>query len=391
MPSSVLAPLEAAFAVDRHDSTEPLSGEELRERIAGKHGLVCMFGRPHRQCRPRRRRPAESGGHRRRGVRQHRRRGGRGPRHRGHQYAGPRHRRHGRADVGADPVGGLAASARATAPSAAARGGGGRSSSCWGSELRGKQLGVVGAGAHRPRGGGHRPRVRHAAGLRGAPRPGADARGGRRCAGAVARRAAADLRRGVPARAADGRDEAPRGSPDPRPHEALRGARQTRRGAASSTTRPLAWAPRRAGSSPARGLDVFEGEPRVHPGLVGRDNVCLTPPPRQRHPRDPHRDGPARGAQRRRGAAGPAGGHPGRKAVTARGRQVAVHAPASPAPDRSGSAGHYQDVAQTWAQAMSEPGPPTGPGAPARMFAGSMRQGPFEYGPPRRCRDRGTC
>ena len=25
------------------------------------------------------------------------------------------------------------------------------------------------------------------------------------------------------------------------------------------------------------GLDVFEGEPRVHPGLVGRDNVCLTP------------------------------------------------------------------------------------------------------------------
>ena len=25
------------------------------------------------------------------------------------------------------------------------------------------------------------------------------------------------------------------------------------------------------------GLDVFEDEPRVHPGLVGRDNVCLTP------------------------------------------------------------------------------------------------------------------
>ena len=43
MPSSVLAPLEAAFAVDRHDSTEPLSGEELRARVAGKQGLVCMF------------------------------------------------------------------------------------------------------------------------------------------------------------------------------------------------------------------------------------------------------------------------------------------------------------------------------------------------------------
>ena len=43
MPSSVLAPLEAAFTVDRHDSTEPLSGEELRERVGGKHGLVCMF------------------------------------------------------------------------------------------------------------------------------------------------------------------------------------------------------------------------------------------------------------------------------------------------------------------------------------------------------------
>ena len=43
MPSSVLAPLEEACAVDRHDSTDPLPHDVLCGRVAGKRGLVCMF------------------------------------------------------------------------------------------------------------------------------------------------------------------------------------------------------------------------------------------------------------------------------------------------------------------------------------------------------------
>ena len=43
MPSSVLAPLEAVCAVDRHDSTDPLPHDVLCERLSGKQGLICMF------------------------------------------------------------------------------------------------------------------------------------------------------------------------------------------------------------------------------------------------------------------------------------------------------------------------------------------------------------
>ena len=43
MPSSVLAPLEAVCAVDRHDSTDPLPHDALCERLSGKQGLICMF------------------------------------------------------------------------------------------------------------------------------------------------------------------------------------------------------------------------------------------------------------------------------------------------------------------------------------------------------------
>ena len=274
MPSSVLAPLEAAFAVDRHDSTEPLSGEELRGRIAGKHGLVCMFDDRIDDAV---------------------------------LAAGDRLRVVATVAVGFDNIDVAAAAARgivvantpdlvtgATAELTWAlilsvtrrlgegdrtiRGGGWRG---WtfefllGSELRGKQLGVVGAG----RIGRAVAAIAPAFGMRAvfAARPG---------------RAAA------PAEGDDvpvlSLDELLLTSDVVSLHVPLTAetrhlvdrrtlVRMKRSAVLVNTSRggvvddeALAWALDERLIAGA-GLDVFEGEPRVHPGLVGRDNVSLTP------------------------------------------------------------------------------------------------------------------
>ena len=274
MPSSVLAPLEAAFAVDRHDSTEPLSGEELRGRIAGKQGLVCMFDD---------RIDADV------------------------LAAGDRLKVVATVAVGFDNIDVAAAAARgivvantpdlvtgATAELTWAlilsvtrrlgegdrtiRGGGWRG---WtfefllGSELRGKQLGVVGAG----RIGRAVAAIAPAFGMRAvfAARPG---------------------RAPTPAEGADAPvlslDELLLTSDVVSLHVPLTAetrhlvdrrtlVRMKRSAVLVNTSRggvvddeALAWALDERLIAGA-GLDVFEGEPRVHPGLVGRDNVCLTP------------------------------------------------------------------------------------------------------------------
>lgn len=43
MPSAVLAPLYSTCDVDLHDHSHPLSHAELCARLVGKHGLICMF------------------------------------------------------------------------------------------------------------------------------------------------------------------------------------------------------------------------------------------------------------------------------------------------------------------------------------------------------------
>ena len=273
MPSSVLAPLEAAFAVDRHDSTEPLSGEELRERIAGKHGLVCMFD----------------------------------DRIDGAVLAaGDRLKVVATVAVGFDNIDVAAAAARgivvantpdlvtgATAELTWAlilsvtrrlgegdrtiRGGGWRG---WtfefllGSELRGKQLGVVGAG----RIGRAVAAIAPAFGMRAvfAARPG---------------RAAAPGDGAAPVLSLDEllltSDVVSLHVPLTAETRHLMGrrtlVRMKRSAVLVNTSRggvvddeALAWALDERLIAGA-GLDVFEGEPRVHPGLLGRDNVCLTP------------------------------------------------------------------------------------------------------------------
>ena len=272
MPSSVLAPLEAAFAVDRHDSTEPLSGEELRARVAGKQGLVCMFDD---------RIDAAV------------------------LAAGDRLKVVATVAVGFDNIDVAAAAARgivvtntpdlvtgATAELTWAlilsvtrrlgegdrtiRGGGWRG---WtfefllGSELRGKQLGVVGAG----RIGRAVAAIAPAFGMR----PVVAARPGRAAA------EGAD----VPVLSLD---ELLLTSDVVSLHVPLTAetrhlmdrrtlVRMKRSAVLVNTSRggvvddeALAWALDERLIAGA-GLDVFEGEPRVHPGLVGRDNVCLTP------------------------------------------------------------------------------------------------------------------
>ena len=273
MPSSVLAPLEAAFAVDRHDSTEPLSGDALRERIVGKQGLVCMFDD----------RIDESV-----------------------LAAGDRLKVVATVAVGFDNIDVAAAAARgivvtntpdlvtgATAELTWAlilsvsrrlgegdrtiRDGGWRG---WtfefllGSELRGKQLGVVGAG----RIGRAVAAIAPAFGMRAvfAARPG---------------RAAAPGAGDEPVLSLD---ELLLTSDVVSLHVPLTAetrhlmdrrtlVRMKRSAVLVNTSRggvvddeALAWALDERLIAGA-GLDVFEGEPRVHEGLVGRDNVCLTP------------------------------------------------------------------------------------------------------------------
>ncbi len=43
IPSSVLAKLEAAHAVERYDGPSPIPGNELRQRLADKHALICLL------------------------------------------------------------------------------------------------------------------------------------------------------------------------------------------------------------------------------------------------------------------------------------------------------------------------------------------------------------
>ena len=273
MPSSVLAPLEAGFAVDRHDSTVPLSGEELRERLAGKHGLVCMFDDRIDDAI---------------------------------LAAGDRLKVVATVAVGFDNIDVAAAAARgivvtntpdlvtgATAELTWAlilsvtrrlgegdrtiREGGWRG---WtfefllGSELRGKQLGVVGAG----RIGRAVAAIAPAFGMRAvfAARP------GRASPPAVGDAPVLSL------------DELLLTSDVVSLHVPLTAetrhlidrrtlVRMKRSAVLVNTSRggvvddeALAWALDERLIAGA-GLDVFEGEPRVHPGLVGRDNVCLTP------------------------------------------------------------------------------------------------------------------
>ena len=273
MPSSVLAPLEAAFAVDRHDSTAPLSGEELRERLAGKHGLVCMFDDRIDEAV---------------------------------LAAGDGLKVVATVAVGFDNIDVAAAAARgivvtntpdlvtgATAELTWAlilsvtrrlgegdrtiRDGGWRG---WtfefllGSELRGKQLGVVGAG----RIGRAVAAVAPAFGMRPvfAARPG---------------RAPTPAEGDAPVLSLD---ELLLTSDVVSLHVPLSAetrhlidrrtlVRMKRSAVLVNTSRggvvddeALAWALDERLIAGA-GLDVFEGEPRVHPGLVGRDNVCLTP------------------------------------------------------------------------------------------------------------------
>ena len=274
MPSSVMAPLEAACAVDRHDSTEPLSGDALCERVAGKQGLVCMFDDRIDDAV---------------------------------LAAGDRLKVVATVAVGFDNIDVAAAAARgivvtntpdlvtgATAELTWAlilsvtrrlgegdrtiRGGGWRG---WtfefllGSELRGKQLGVVGAG----RIGRAVAAIAPAFGMRPvfAARPG---------------------RAPAPAQGADvpvlSLDELLLTSDVVSLHVPLTAetrhlmdrrtlVRMKRSAVLVNTSRggvvddeALAWALDERLVAGA-GLDVFEGEPRVHPGLVGRDNVCLTP------------------------------------------------------------------------------------------------------------------
>ena len=274
MPSSVLAPLEAVCAVDRHDSTEPLRGEELRERLVGKHGLVCMFDDRIDDAV---------------------------------LAAGDRLKVVATVAVGHDNIDVAAAAARgivvtntpdlvtgATAELTWAlilsvtrrlgegdrtiRGGGWRG---WtfefllGSELRGKQLGVVGAG----RIGRAVAAIAPAFGMR----PVFAARPGR-----------------APTSAAGGDapvlslDELLLTSDVVSLHVPLTAetrhlvdrrtlVRMKRSAVLVNTSRggvvddeALAWALDERLIAGA-GLDVYEGEPRVHPGLLGRDNVCLTP------------------------------------------------------------------------------------------------------------------
>ena len=56
----------------------------------------------------------------------------------------------------------------------------------------------------------------------------------------------------------------------------------------------------RGGQIGYAGLDVYDGEPMVSPGYLGLENVVLLPSSRQRHGRDPRRDGfPGVGRDRR--------------------------------------------------------------------------------------------
>ncbi len=273
MPSSVLAPLEAVCAVDRHDSTDPLPHDALCGRVAGKQGLVCMFD----------------------------------DRIDGAVLAaGDRLRVVSTVAVGFDNIDVAAAAGRgivvtntpdlvtgATAELTWAlilsvtrrlgegdrtiRGGGWRG---WtfdfllGSELGGKRLGVVGAG----RIGRAVAAVAPAFGMRAvfAARPG---------------RAAAPAAGDPPVLSLD---ELLLTSDVVSLHVPLTAetrhlidrrtlVRMKRSAVLVNTSRggvvddgALAWALDERLIAGA-GLDVFEDEPRVHPGLVGRDNVCLTP------------------------------------------------------------------------------------------------------------------
>lgn len=273
LPSSVLAPLEAVCAVDRHDSAEPLPREELCERLPGKQGLLCMFDDRIDQAV---------------------------------LAAGDRLKVVATVAVGFDNIDVAKAAERgivvtntpdivtgATAEMTWAlilsvsrrlgegdrtiRAGGWRG---WtfdfllGSELRGKQLGVVGAG----RIGRAVASVAPAFGMRAVF---AARAGGRPPAGG------ADLPV-LPL------DELLLTSDVVSLHVPLNPAtrhlvnrrtlmRMKRSAVLVNTSRggvvddeALAWALDERLIAGA-GLDVFEGEPRVHPGLVGRDNVCLTP------------------------------------------------------------------------------------------------------------------
>jgi glyoxylate reductase len=46
IPSSVLGRLEAACEVELYDGAAPLTEDELRRRIVGKHGLICVLSDP---------------------------------------------------------------------------------------------------------------------------------------------------------------------------------------------------------------------------------------------------------------------------------------------------------------------------------------------------------
>ena len=273
LPRSVLAPLEAACTVDRHDSADPLPHDGLCERVAGKRGLLCMFDDRIDQAV---------------------------------LAAGDRLKVVATVAVGFDNIDLAAAVARgvvvtntpdivtgATAEMTWAlilavsrrlgegdrtiRAGGWRGWSfdfLLGSELRGKQLGIVGAG----RIGRAVAAVAPAFGMKAV----FAARAGGRPAASGADQPVLSL------------DELLLTSDVVSLHVPLNAAtrhlvnrrtlvRMKRSAVLVNTSRggvvddeALAWALDERLIAGA-GLDVFEDEPRVHPGLVGRDNVCLTP------------------------------------------------------------------------------------------------------------------
>ena len=144
----------------------PFLTSELMLTRRRQRGFAVSPDRPGRRGSHGRRADAGDRGEHRGRLRQHRRGGGEGAWHCRDEHAGRADRGHGGVHVGADPRRRAARCRRRSGGSHAACGRAGPSISCWGTELRGKQLGIIGARTHWPRSGRQGARLRHARRLR---------------------------------------------------------------------------------------------------------------------------------------------------------------------------------------------------------------------------------